>query len=349
MSIRIDNKTKYIFDRTLTNEVFRKKQLNNIIIKEFISNSRIVGIDYFEINKFLLGFIGREEDCRHYIYHIEDENDISVIETYGFSKCIVSYEDYQRLNLKKPLKDISRTEFILEISVSDLEADDSKAILNIIDSLKVSLIIIKDIDYYDSTFYMQYIGRIRELYNIEVSFFASDKLNMATAVTLEGLLDGNDMIIGAFNGEVYGIASIEEVLLALKVIKDYKILGDFSGMKKLTENYQELSSENISRIKPVIGEEIFNFESGIHADGIIKSPLTYEPYEPELIGTNRRMIIGKHSGTKAIEHRLMQLNVISKDVNLKWMLEAVREASIRHRRGLRDDELIKIYRRLQNA
>ncbi|ADL52525.1 homocitrate synthase/isopropylmalate synthase family protein [Clostridium cellulovorans] len=349
MSIRIDHKIKYIFDRTLTKEASRKKQLNNIIIKEFISNSRTIGIDYFEINKSLLGFIGRGEEVGHYIYHIGNGEDITGLEIYQFQKYIVSYEDYPKLNLHNFLKQISKAEIILEISLNDIETSDSRWISEIINKLEVKLIIIKDIDYYDYILREKYIDGIKEVYNVEISFCASNRLNMATAVTLEGLLDGNEMIIGTFNGEVYGVASIEEVLLALKVIKDYKIIGDISGIKKLTQNYQELTSENISRIKPVIGEEIFNFESGIHADGIIKSPLTYEPYEPELVGTNRRMIIGKHSGTKAIEYRLMQLNILSSDVNLKWMLEEVREASIRHRRGLKDEELMKIYRRLQNA
>ena len=51
---------------------------------------------------------------------------------------------------------------------------------------------------------------------------------------------------------------------------------------------------------PVVGENAFTHESGLHLDGITHQPSTYEPYQPELVGRTRRIVLGKHSGVSAV-------------------------------------------------
>ncbi len=69
-------------------------------------------------------------------------------------------------------------------------------------------------------------------------------------------------------------------------------------------------------MKPVIGEDIFKCESGIHVDGIEKNTHTYEPYNPDDIGSKRTIYIGKHSGKKAVVLRLNSLNIDCNELDI---------------------------------
>ncbi|RUW25220.1 homocitrate synthase, partial [Mesorhizobium sp. M1E.F.Ca.ET.041.01.1.1] len=59
-----------------------------------------------------------------------------------------------------------------------------------------------------------------------------------------------------------------------------------------------------SAIKPVVGADVFTHESGIHVAGLLKDSRTYEGLDPALVGRDRRIVIGKHSGATAIAHVL---------------------------------------------
>ncbi len=86
--------------------------------------------------------------------------------------------------------------------------------------------------------------------------------------------------------------------------------------------------------------KIFKYESGIHADGIDKNPITYEPYDPKEVGQNRKMIIGKHSGSKSIISKLIELNLDYRKIDIQSVLEKIRNISIQNRGEVMDEELI---------
>jgi homocitrate synthase NifV len=90
--------------------------------------------------------------------------------------------------------------------------------------------------------------------------------------------------------------------------------------------------------KAVIGRTIFNVESGIHVDGILKKPQMYEPYLPELVGRHRRLIVGKHSGRKSIAAKLRELGYASADFDVAHLLSAVRAESVGTMTSLTDEE-----------
>ena len=109
--------------------------------------------------------------------------------------------------------------------------------------------------------------------------------------------------------------------------------------------FEDITESKLRTDMPFIGKDIFNVESGIHVNGISKNPLTYEPYDPSEIGRKRNVIIGKHSGVKALEIKLNELNIKYDSSNLNCMLEDVRRLSTQNRRGLNDEEIKEIYRK----
>lgn len=88
---------------------------------------------------------------------------------------------------------------------------------------------------------------------------------------------------------------------------------------------------------------MFAHESGIHADGALKNPLTYEVFCPEEVGLERQIVIGKHSGTNAIIAKFEEYGIaLTKEV-ANEILARVRHAAVELKRPLFDKELVYIY------
>lgn len=106
-------------------------------------------------------------------------------------------------------------------------------------------------------------------------------------------------------GERAGNAKTEEVIMNLYY--HYGVAKFDKGLPKLTEVSRYLSNATsipIPMNHPIVGGNAFTHESGIHTHGVLRNPLTYEPYPPELVGNSRRLTIGKHSGRSIIKHKI---------------------------------------------
>lgn len=94
---------------------------------------------------------------------------------------------------------------------------------------------------------------------------------------------------------------------------------------------------------------MFAHESGIHADGVLKHPATYEVIQPEEIGLQRQIIIGKHSGSRAIEIKFQEYGIDLGSEEAMEILPLVRAAAIDLKRTLFDKELMYIYEDYRKA
>jgi isopropylmalate/homocitrate/citramalate synthase len=87
---------------------------------------------------------------------------------------------------------------------------------------------------------------------------------------------------------------------------------------------------------------MFTHESGIHVDGVLKYPYTYESFLPDEIGASRKIIIGKHSGKHAVWDKLQDLGVeVDKDQLLE-IVDVIKERSQKRKSAIKDAELKKI-------
>lgn len=179
--------------------------------------------------------------------------------------------------------------------------------------------------------------------NIEMSI--SDNYNCGTAMTLEWIKAGGNKVVTTFNG-IGCYTPLEEVLCSLKFIENINMKGNYELFPKLSEIFENFTNKKIDSNKAIIGEKIFDVESGIHANGILKNPETFEPYNPSLIGRERNIILGKYSGTKIVEMKLNELNIPYKNNNLIKILDQVRIASYEKRRGLNNNEISLICERM---
>lgn len=140
--------------------------------------------------------------------------------------------------------------------------------------------------------------------NIAIDYHGHNDFGMATANALAAWENGADVISCSVLGlgERAGNTSLEEFVCIMQYLKDQIRGFDFVRLKKLCQAIAEWTDCPIPDRKPVVGKKIFTHESGIHVDGILKEPTTYELLPPEYLGGNREFILGKHSGLKAVRY-----------------------------------------------
>ena len=140
-------------------------------------------------------------------------------------------------------------------------------------------------------------------------------LGLAVANTLAAIQQGANVVQCTVNGigERAGNASLEEVVMALLVNQDQyqrKFRIDTTKLFPLCQLVEELTGISLPRMKPIGGKNIFATEAGIHQDGLLKHRDTYLPFYPETVGADGiQFVLGRHSGRKAVAHRLESLRI----------------------------------------
>src|SRR5271170_1688897 len=158
--------------------------------------------------------------------------------------------------------------------------------------------------------------------NVVLSAHCHDDLGMALANSLAAIDAGVRQIECTINGigERAGNASLEELAVALHVRQDRFAVTTNLKLEMLYPTSRMLSKITNVTVPPnkaVVGANAFAHEAGIHQDGILKNPLTYEIIVPELVGVPaRRLVLGKHSGRNAYRARLAELGYETTDAEL---------------------------------
>ncbi len=145
------------------------------------------------------------------------------------------------------------------------------------------------------------------------SVHCHDDLGMAVANSLAGIRAGARQIECAVNGigERAGNASLEEVVMAMKVRNDalpFSTGIDTSKLMRVSKLVSAVTSFPVQYNKAIVGRNAFAHESGIHQDGMLKHTQTYEIMQPEDVGVKETsLVMGKHSGRHAFVHKLEEL------------------------------------------
>ena len=348
MSVIIEHNKKLIIDRTLPEIIKRSEKVHENVIKNFLVLLKEIGVDLIEINKSALDKIENFPKDLDYIYSVEDISDLYFFNKYKFKYIAVDYERAVTFN-KDILNRLKDRKIILEVDIKILDKLLSGENNKIFNELNISCLRIKGIVKYNLSGWSRLIENIKTCFSTDVDFCPDNKFYMATAIGMEACADGADFITGAFNGQIYGYAALEEIVLGLKVIKKGEVSGNLKLVAELAKVYAQLTGEKVYCMKAVIGEDIFKYESGIHVDGIAKNPYTYEPYNPYDIGEKRTMYIGKHSGKKAVMLRLKELNIDYEGSNENNFLNKIREVSVKLKRNIFDEELIQLYKEFKDT
>jgi 2-isopropylmalate synthase len=148
---------------------------------------------------------------------------------------------------------------------------------------------------------------------VTLSAHCHDDLGLAVANSLAAVQAGARQVECTINGigERAGNASLEEFVMALHVRQDRLPLATAIRTSALCATSRMLSDIVAVPVPPnkaIVGANAFAHEAGIHQDGVLKNPLTYEIMRPEMVGAaGTRMIVGKHSGTRGVDARCRAL------------------------------------------
>jgi 2-isopropylmalate synthase len=155
--------------------------------------------------------------------------------------------------------------------------------------------------------------RVKNINKAVISVHCHDDLGLAVANSLAGVQNGARQIECTINGigERAGNASLEEVVMALKVRKDISDYHTEINSLEIFNTSKMVSGFTGIIVQPnkaIVGENAFAHESGIHQDGVLKDRQTYEIMTPESVGVNKtKLVLGRHSGRHGLKSRLNEL------------------------------------------
>lgn len=171
---------------------------------------------------------------------------------------------------------------------------------------------------------------MNEVYNADQVVFSvhcHNDLGLAVANSLAAVRAGARQVECTINGigERAGNASLEELVMALKVRSQYfnmetNIISEqiYPASRLLTQ----LTGMPVQVNKAIVGANAFAHEAGIHQDGVLKNPLTYEIMTPESVGIkSNNIVLGKHSGRHALADRLREMGYEIGSIELKRVFD----------------------------
>lgn len=191
-----------------------------------------------------------------------------------------------------------------------------------------------------------WIGEVKKRFKpVQLSVHCHNDFGMAVANSLAAIECGVEIPHTTVNGigERSGNAAFEELVLSLEMLYDYRTGIDISRIYELSTLVEEISGIPIAINKPMVGYNAFSHESGIHADGVLKKTLTYEPMDCEKIGRVRRFIFGKHTGHAAVADKLKSAGVRATPEQVSRIVQGIKERA-EHREKKEQIEFIRMFR-----
>src|SRR6266436_1322226 len=172
-------------------------------------------------------------------------------------------------------------------------------------------------------------------------------LGMALANALAAVAAGARQVECTVNGlgERAGNSSMEEVVMALKTRADFFKLETGVVTEQIypaSRLVSQITGIAIPINKPIVGENAFAHEAGIHQDGVLKNKITYEIMRPETVGIGaNRLVLGKHSGRHAFVDRLRALGIAAPDMDMNKAFERFKALADK-KKSVYDEDLMAI-------
>lgn len=188
------------------------------------------------------------------------------------------------------------------------------------------------------------VKKIKENCKCTLGLHEHNDFATATASAVAGLSAGADVFSGTFCGigERAGNAPIEEVCLALKFFHNIDLGVKYGKLTEICGLVSKYSGVAIHPHKPIVGANAFTHESGIHVDGMIKHPRTYQNIDAELVGQRMRFLFGKHSGKSVIRYTLKKHNMEKEEKEIDGLLDEVKTTSENRKQSLTEEEVMEI-------
>jgi 2-isopropylmalate synthase len=201
-------------------------------------------------------------------------------------------------------------------------------------------------------FFSGLMGRVPNADKAVFSAHCHNDLGLATANSLAALQGGARQIECTINGigERAGNASLEEIVMALRIRQNalpYTTSVRSEGLFGASQLLTELTGEAVQANKAIVGRNAFAHEAGIHQDGVLKDPSTYEIMRPQDVGQPiAQLVLGRHSGRHAVLQRCEALQLTLTSDEVAHVYQAVVTLA-ENRKAIGDGDLRRIVERLR--
>lgn len=167
------------------------------------------------------------------------------------------------------------------------------------------------------------LSRVKNLHKTTLSVHCHNDLGLAVANSIAAMNAGARQVECTINGlgERAGNASLEEIVMALKVRNDKNPFNTGINTEHIFPTSKIVSQVTGVKVQPnkaIVGANAFAHEAGIHQDGVLKERITYEIMNPEDVGIpSNKIILGKHSGRHAFRKRIEEYGYFLSDKNFE--------------------------------
>ena len=245
--------------------------------------------------------------------------------TCGFTQVSLGLEDFSRADQHFAL---ALSEFAVEHGVRRIRISDT---LGLFTPMQIQNV----------------VGLFSETLDAEIGVHCHNDFGMATANTITALQSGatwgDVSVLGI--GERSGIAPLEEIA-GYRALHSKESIYHLKNIRPLCEQVARHANMIISRTKPVVGQDIFAVESGLHVHGALCDPTMFEPYDPKLTASNRTLGIGAKSGLGAVREATRHMGITLSPAILHMLLDKVRLVSRTAGRPLHPSEFQSVVRNI---
>src|SRR4030043_437680 len=190
------------------------------------------------------------------------------------------------------------------------------------------------------------VKTIIDIVGIDVEMHTHNDFGMAIANAIAGIKAGATYVNTTINGlgERAGNAAFEELGMALKYLENVDLGIDTHLFREISEYVATASGRFIPAWKPIVGANLFLYESEIRATNVMKDSSTFELFGPEDVGLERKIILGKYSGVNTVLSKLDLLGYKATPKEAQEIADIIRVKSIAMKRSLYDSEIVETYK-----
>ncbi len=176
----------------------------------------------------------------------------------------------------------------------------------------------------------------------KIDLHCHDDYGLALANAMAGIRAGADCIHTTINGmgERTGIPDLCATILAFHNLEG-ATRYNLRALMESSAYVEKISGFFLAPNNPITGQNAFTHKSGVHTNGVLKDPRTYESFDPALIGRERKIVIDKYTGKRAVIARLAEYNIEISDEQVEEIVEEIKRVGDQ-RKFLFDADIIEI-------
>jgi len=162
--------------------------------------------------------------------------------------------------------------------------------------------------------------------NAKFNVHCHNDLGLATANSLAAYEAGATTIDVSVNGlgERVGIAPLSEICVALHCAYDIKNRWKLDMLPQISQYVSHASGINIPQNFPIVGDNAFYHNAGLHVAAVLNDPSFYEIIPAEIVGKKRNFVLDKMAGINTIKHKLKEMNIETDDFNISKLMNYVK-------------------------